>query len=67
MKILCMHLKIFLCIFALAIVLGIITVTPCPRGQKCSILGRSYSINSERGAELAENAKSFFAKICKKD
>ncbi len=61
-----MHLKIFLCIFALAIVLGIITVTPCPRGQKCSILGRTYAIDSHRGEELVENTKSLFAKLFKK-
>ena len=40
MKILCMHLKIFLCLTAAAILLGIVTVTPCQRGQKLSLLGR---------------------------
>lgn len=47
-----MHLKIFLCIFAALILLGIITVTPCAMGQSCSFLGRSYGIDCGRAKEL---------------
>ena len=35
MKILCMHLKIFLCLTAAAILLGIVTVTPCGELADC--------------------------------
>lgn len=66
MKILCMHVKFFLCIFSLAILLGIITVTPCQRGQKASLLGRSYGIDSQRADELAEDTKNLICKIIRK-
>ena len=52
MKILCMHLKIFLCLTAAAILLGIVTVTPCQRGQKLSLLGRAYALDTARCGEL---------------
>ncbi len=66
MKILCMHVKIILCIFSLAILLGIITVTPCQRGQKSSVLGRTYGFDSQRADELAEDTKNLVCKIIRK-
>ena len=67
MKIVCMHFKIFLCLISLAILLGIITVTPCQRGQKCSLLGRAYAIDTQRADELTENAKNLICKMLKKN
>lgn len=63
MKILCMHLKIFLCVTAAAIVLGIVTVSPCTDGKKCSLLGRAYGFDGNRVSELCNKVKSM---VCKK-
>lgn len=63
MKILCMHLKIFLCLTAAAILLGIVTVTPCQRGQKLSLLGRAYALDTARCGELADGVRE----LAKKD
>ena len=61
MKIFCMHLKIILCVTAVLILLGIITVTPCAIGQKGSLLGRSYGIDCGRANELCSLLKG---RIC---
>ena len=63
MKILCMHLKIFLCVAAAAIVLGIVTVSPCADGKKCALLGRTYGFDSGRVSELCGKVKQL---VCKK-
>lgn len=66
MKIVCMHLKIFLCIFVFLILLGIITVTPCAMGQKNSLLGRCYGFDQNRLKELSDKAKDKICTMCKK-
>ncbi len=66
MKILCMHLKIFLCLTAAAILLGIVTVTPCQRGQKRSVLGRAYALDTARCGELMDDIKGLANKIINK-
>lgn len=63
MKIICMHMKIFLCLVAAAIFLGIVTVTPCQRGQKCSLLGRAYALDTARCGELMTDIKGLAGKI----
>ena len=67
MKTLCMHIKIFICLISLAILLGIITVTPCPQGQKYSLLGRAYAIDTQRADELVEKVKNLICRCCKKN
>ena len=63
MKILCMHPKIFLCLTAAAILLGIVTVTPCQRGQKLSLLGRAYALDTARCGELADGVRGLAKRI----
>lgn len=63
MKILCMHLKLFLCLTAAAILLGVVTVTPCKRGQKCSLLGRAYALDTARCGELMNDMKDLANKL----
>ena len=66
MKILCMHLKIFLCVFVFLVLLGIITVAPCEMGRKNSLLGRSYGFDKNRLNELTDKAKNKICCMCKK-
>ena len=66
MKTLYLHIKIFLCLISLAILLGVITVTPCQQGQKCSLLGRAYAIDTQRADELAEKIKNLICRCCQK-
>lgn len=66
MKVVCMHLKIFICIFALAVILGIITVTPCPSGQKHSLLNRAYAYDAVRCGELCDMLRNKICCICSK-
>ncbi len=66
MKIICLHLKLFLCLFSLAVLLGIITVTPCQRGQKGSLLGRAYGLDTGRAGELADTARNFLCGLIRK-
>ena len=61
-----MHLKIFFFIFAFAIVLGIITVTPCEMGRKCSLWGRRFGFNKSRVTELSSMAKNKICSLCTK-
>ncbi len=55
MKVLCIELKILLMIVFIALILGIITVTPCS-GKK-GFLGRCYGFDQGRCKELASKAK----------
>lgn len=66
MKIFCMHLKIFFTLFAVALVLGIITVTPCACGKKGSLLGRCFGVDSYRAKELCSMSKDKISSMCKK-
>ncbi len=61
-----MHLKMFLCLFSFAVLLGIITVTPCARGEKNSLIGRSYGLDTCRANELCEEGKNLVCKLMKK-
>lgn len=61
-----MHIKIFLCVLAILILLGIITVTPCQIGDECSVLGRTYGVDGGRGRELCSIAKKKLCSLCKK-
>lgn len=67
MKILLMHLKIFLCIAALLIVLGIITVSPCASEQPGSLCGRCYGLDTARCNELLCKIKRLFKKNAAKN
>lgn len=64
MKIFCMHLKIFFFIFAFAILLGIITVTPCSSDEKCSLCGRKFGFDPARVKELSSSAKNKISSLC---
>lgn len=66
MKTLCMHVKICLCLTALAVLLGIITVTPAAEGQKGSLLGRVYAVDNARIGELTEKIKCGICRLCGK-
>ena len=61
-----MHVKIFLCITAALVLLGIITVNPCGLGESGSILGRTYGIDGSRGKELCSLTKNKLCSLCKK-
>ena len=61
-----MHIKIFLCIVAVLILLGIITVTPCQHGESGSLIGRMYGFDGARGKELCAIAKNKICSLCKK-
>lgn len=63
MKVLCIELKILLALAVLAVLLGVITVTPCATGQKGSFLGRAYGLDSCRVKELTSKMKE---KLCTK-
>ena len=52
MKIVWMHVRIFLCLTSLLILLGIVTVSPCAWGEKCSLFGRKYHWDGGRLEEL---------------
>ncbi len=65
MKIICVELKILMMIVFFAVVLGIITVTPCPPGQKNSLLGRCYGFDSCRCKELGGKMKNAMTDMCK--
>ena len=66
MKIFCMHIKLFLCIIAALVLLGIITVSPCGFGESGSVLGRTYGIDGGRGKELCSLARNKLCSLCKK-
>lgn len=57
MKVICIECKILLMMILIALLLGIITVTPCS-SDKPSMLGRCYGIDSCRIKELMNKAKS---------
>ena len=57
MKLFGMHARLFLCFFSLLILLGIITVSPCAWGDKCSLFGRKYHLDGGRFEELADKVK----------
>ncbi len=63
MKVICVELKILMMIVFLAVILGIITVTPCG-GQK-GFLGRCYGFDQGRCKELACKAKNAMTDMCK--
>ena len=63
MKTLCIEFKILLMIAFLALILGIITVTPCAGKQ--GFLGRCYGIDRGRCKELADKAKGAMNGMCK--
>ena len=66
MKIVCMHLKILLCLITIALLLGIITVTPAQAGQKCALLGRTYAVDNARIGELTDKIKNGVCRLCGK-
>ncbi len=63
MKVICIELKILLMIVFIALILGIITVTPCS-GKK-GFLGRCYGFDQGRCKELACKAKGAMNDMCK--
>ncbi|MBQ7779177.1 MAG: hypothetical protein IJ404_01680 [Clostridia bacterium] len=63
MKTICIEIKILMMIAFLALILGIITVTPCA-GNK-GLLGRCYGIDRGRCKELAGKAKNAINGMCK--
>lgn len=65
MKVLCIELKILLALAVLAVLLGVITITPCAMGQKGSFLGRTYALDSCRVKELSCKMKEKFCTLCK--
>ena len=65
MKVICVELKILMMVIFFAVVLGIITVTPCPSGQKNSVLGRCYGFDSCRCKELGCKVKNAVSSMCK--
>ena len=62
-KILCIEGKIVLCLLTAALLLGVITVTPCAMKEKGSLLGRKYHLDTCRIGELSGLAKQC---LCKK-
>lgn len=58
MKILCIEGKIVLCLLTAALLLGVITVTPCAMKEKGSLFGRKYHFDGNRMNELTEMAKN---------
>ena len=54
--------------FAMAVLLGIITVTPCAPDCKegIALLGRSYDFDAQRVRELYNNIGNLFCKLKKK-
>ena len=66
MKTVCMHLRIFLCLLSALVLLGILTVTPCPRGQKFSLFGRAYAVDTARAGELIDGLRGLLCRCCKK-
>ena len=66
MKIVCMHLKIFLCVTAALVLLGVITVTPCALGTGSSFLGRTYGIDNGRAKELCSISRDKLRMMCAK-
>ncbi len=63
MKVICIEIKILLMIVFIALILGIITVTPC--AGKRGFLGRCYSIDRGRCKELANRARGAMNGMCK--
>ena len=63
MKVICIELKILLMIMFLALILGIITVTPCS-GKK-GFLGRCYGFDQGRCKELGNRMKNTLSGMCK--
>lgn len=63
MKVICIEFKILMMIAFIALILGIITVTPCA-GKK-GFLGRCYGIDRGRCKELADKAKGAMNGMCK--
>ena len=63
MKVICVELKILMMVIFFAVVLGIITVTPCG-GQK-GFLGRCYGFDQGRCKELGSKMKNSLTAICK--
>ncbi len=66
MKVLCIELKILLALAVLAVLLGVITITPCAMGQKGSVLGRSYALDTCRVKELFGKMKGKLSSLCNK-
>lgn len=66
MKVLCVEFKILLMIAVLAVLLGVITVTPCAMGQKGSLFGRTYGFDSCRVKELSTKMKEKLCSLCNK-
>ena len=58
MKIVWMHVRIFLCLTSLLILLGIVTVSPCAWGEKCSLFGRKYHWDEGRLEELTDKVRN---------
>lgn len=66
MKILYVELKILCCLLMAALLLGIITVTPCAMGQRGSLLGRCYGFDTCRFGELTDKMKTCICRRCGK-
>ncbi len=62
MKTICIEIKILMILAFLALILGIITVTPCS-GKK-GFLGRCYGFDQGRCKELACKAKHAMTDMC---
>ncbi|MBE6636881.1 MAG: hypothetical protein E7618_03640 [Ruminococcaceae bacterium] len=61
-----MHLKIVLCLLTIALLLGILTVTPAQAGQQGALLGRVYAVDNARIGELIDKAKNGLCRLCGK-
>ena len=66
MKILYVEFKIFCLLLVAALLLGIITVTPCALGKKGSLLGRCYGVDACRFGELTGKMKDCICRHCGK-
>ncbi len=65
MKVICIELKILMLMAVLAVLLGVITVSPCVTGQKNSLLGRCYRFDGCRCKELGNKMKNAMSSMCK--
>lgn len=63
MKTICIEIKILMLILFFAVILGVITVTPCA-GKK-GFLGRCYGFDQGRCRELGCKMKNAMNGICK--
>ena len=66
MKTVCMHFRLFLCFLSAAVLLGVITLTPCAWGEKGSLLGRRYGWDSGRFCELSDRVKQVVRRCAEK-